>query len=296
MRRNLSFVIPALFIGFWGTVDGAQPLKIRWAYCDTMQVEVYPPDTLFSGLVRVPIYVKHIECDEGGPPPSVLDSLCGVTIPLCYTHTNPTKYCSVSYDWNNLFLYPFPDPLLERSIFRHFISPETDTVRHNWMMSQSQLLSGVEWDYRVLFLDDTSHFWLSAMRTGLEDQMLSATSRVLLATITFRTEDTMTICIDSCFWPPTGRLSFIRGDAFSQTPRANLPYCFSLTYPMLGDMNADGAVNVGDVVYLLNYLYRGGRPPTPQQVGDVNCDGVVDIGDVVRLIGYLYRGEPPPSC
>ena len=295
-KRLLLLAVTTILIGLCGTHAGAQAPRNSWAYCDTMKVEVYPPDTLFSGLVRVAIYVTHIECDEGGPPPSVRDSLMVVSIPLCYTHTNPTKYCSVSWAWNNAFLYPFPDSMLKRSIFRHFISPETDTIKHNWMMSQSQLLSGLEWDHRVLLIDDTSYFRLGAAATGLEDQMLSATSPVLLATITFRTEDTMTICIDSCFWPPSGRLSFTRGDGFEEIPRANLPYCFSLTYPILGDVNADGAVNVGDVVYLVNYLYRGGNPPTPPLVGDVNCDGVVNVGDVVFLINYLFRGGPPPSC
>jgi hypothetical protein len=121
-------------------------------------------------------------------------------------------------------------------------------------------------------------------------------SRILLATISFRVEDTMTICIDSCFWPPTLRLQFVLQDARTFVPEHNLPCCFSLTHPRLGDVNADGAVDVGDVVYLVNYLYRGGPPPTHSEVGDVNCDGVVNIGDVVFLVNYLFRGGEPPNC
>jgi hypothetical protein len=63
-----------------------------------------------------------------------------------------------------------------------------------------------------------------------------------------------------------------------------------------GDVNADFLVDIGDVVYLIGCLYRGGASPAPPEVGDANCDGIVDIGDVVRLIGYLYKGEPPPGC
>lgn len=79
-------------------------------------------------------------------------------------------------------------------------------------------------------------------------------------------------------------------------PRHSLPHCFSLTYPELGDVNANGTIDAGDVVRLLNYLYRGDPNPIPVPVGDVNCDGIVDGGDVVFLINYLFRGGPEPSC
>jgi hypothetical protein len=63
-----------------------------------------------------------------------------------------------------------------------------------------------------------------------------------------------------------------------------------------GDTNMDGVIEPGDVVYLINYLFRDGTPPYPHQAGDCNCDGVVSPGDVVYLINYLFRGWPPPSC
>ena len=63
-----------------------------------------------------------------------------------------------------------------------------------------------------------------------------------------------------------------------------------------GDCNKDGTLGVDDVVYLLNYLYKGGSTPDPLQTGDVNGDGAVDLGDVVYLINYLYRSGPAPSC
>ncbi|UCB52773.1 MAG: dockerin type I repeat-containing protein [Candidatus Zixiibacteriota bacterium] len=63
-----------------------------------------------------------------------------------------------------------------------------------------------------------------------------------------------------------------------------------------GDLNADGIINVGDVVYLVNYLYRGGDEPCPIEAGDVTDDGIVNVGDVVFLVNYLYRGGDPPPC
>ncbi len=63
-----------------------------------------------------------------------------------------------------------------------------------------------------------------------------------------------------------------------------------------GDANGDGVTDLGDVVYLINYIYRDGSPPDPLAAGDVNCDGIVNLGDVVYLINYLFKNGPPPSC
>lgn len=63
-----------------------------------------------------------------------------------------------------------------------------------------------------------------------------------------------------------------------------------------GDANGDGVIDIEDVVYLINYLYRNGDSPNPVEAGDCNCDEIVDLGDVVYLINYLYRGGPPPGC
>jgi hypothetical protein len=65
-------------------------------------------------------------------------------------------------------------------------------------------------------------------------------------------------------------------------------------YFIRGDVTGDGTVDIGDVVLLVNYLYKSGDAPDPISAGDVNCDGVVEVGDVVYLINYLYRGGPPP--
>ena len=63
-----------------------------------------------------------------------------------------------------------------------------------------------------------------------------------------------------------------------------------------GDANGDGSIDIGDVVYLINYLYKYGSAPDPVDAGDCNCDGMVNVGDVVYLVNYLYRGGDPPSC
>ncbi len=61
-----------------------------------------------------------------------------------------------------------------------------------------------------------------------------------------------------------------------------------------GDVNSDWKLNVSDVIYLINYLFKGGPSPNPIESGDVNCDGKVTVSDVVYLINYLFKGGPAP--
>ena len=71
---------------------------------------------------------------------------------------------------------------------------------------------------------------------------------------------------------------------------------FQFTVFVAGDANRDGVINVADIVYLVNYLYRSGDPPDPEAAGDANGDGIVNVADVVYLVNYLYKGGDPPVC
>ena len=70
------------------------------------------------------------------------------------------------------------------------------------------------------------------------------------------------------------------------------------THKNCGDANGDNGVNVGDAVFLINYVFKGGQPPNPLCIGDANGDGGVNVGDAVYLIAYVFRGGPAPvvSC
>ncbi len=61
-----------------------------------------------------------------------------------------------------------------------------------------------------------------------------------------------------------------------------------------GDGNGSGAVDIDDVVYLIQYIFGGGPAPDPIESGDGNCSGFIDIDDVVYLIQYIFNGGHPP--
>lgn len=62
-----------------------------------------------------------------------------------------------------------------------------------------------------------------------------------------------------------------------------------------GDANSDGKVTVSDVIYLINYLFKGGPAPW-FFYSDTNGDGKITVSDVVYLIIYLFKGGSSPLC
>ncbi|MCJ7508134.1 MAG: dockerin type I domain-containing protein [candidate division Zixibacteria bacterium] len=65
---------------------------------------------------------------------------------------------------------------------------------------------------------------------------------------------------------------------------------------IVGDANNDEKLTVSDVIYLINYLFKGGVEPSPWRAGDTSCDGKVNVSDVIYLINYLVKFGPAPGC
>jgi hypothetical protein len=76
------------------------------------------------------------------------------------------------------------------------------------------------------------------------------------------------------------------------------PFSFTMLGFVCGDANANGAVNIADVSYLVAFLFGipTGPPPIPFVAGDENGDGKVNVSDVSYLVAYLFGGGPPPVC
>jgi hypothetical protein len=204
-------------------------------------------------------------------------------------------YCSTSKWWNNAALFPSPDR--ERSIFRHLDGT------NNWMMNLSEQEPGAEWSFRFLDLgNEVSEFMLAMVPTGSADRLFEGGSGVLWLTMTFKIKDSTTICIDTCFWPPSDRLAFANSIAETFIPKiwddylGTEEYCFSVGYGIPGDADGSGIVDISDALYMLNYLFRSGPPPVSFMAGDANCDDDLGILDPLYLLNYLYKGGPPPGC
>jgi len=63
-----------------------------------------------------------------------------------------------------------------------------------------------------------------------------------------------------------------------------------------GDANHSDLVNIQDITYLINFLYKGGAIPPCYYEGDANASLIINIQDITHLINFLYKGGPAPVC
>jgi hypothetical protein len=63
-----------------------------------------------------------------------------------------------------------------------------------------------------------------------------------------------------------------------------------------GDPNNNNVINILDITYLINFVYKGGPAPVPYALcsGDPNGNCVINILDITYLINYVYKGGPAP--
>ena len=207
--------------------------------CDTLHVTCFDCErTPGTGPfhIQVPILVTH---DQTAP----LDSIAGFVIPMSWTRTNPTAFCSLSAYWNtNSTLYLYPD-FSTRSVFRHIVNPadSTDTLMHNRMAHLADDFTGRDWDSRIVDVSTADQYArVSLIATGTADQGWWEGDRVLLYTLTYVVEDSMHICLDSAHWPPTGQLLYTRADARSYVPRHDLPHCIWIGPPRMQVISPNG--------------------------------------------------------
>lgn len=65
---------------------------------------------------------------------------------------------------------------------------------------------------------------------------------------------------------------------------------------MAGNANHDNRISVGDAVFIITYVYRGGPAPVCTEEADVTGNGEIGIGDAVYIITYIFRLGPAPMC
>jgi len=62
-----------------------------------------------------------------------------------------------------------------------------------------------------------------------------------------------------------------------------------------GDLNQDGQANIADVIFLVNYVFKGGIKPFPLFTADVNADCKVNLADIIYYVNYVFKSGPQPK-
>jgi hypothetical protein len=84
------------------------------------------------------------------------------------------------------------------------------------------------------------------------------------------------------------------GDACDNCPAVTNPVQ-DTTITLTGDVNRDASITASDIIYMVNFTFKGGYAPLPCEAsGDANCDGSVTAADVIALVNYVFKSGNPP--
>ncbi len=103
-------------------------------------------------------------------------------------------------------------------------------------------------------------------------------------------------CIGTHAWANPGNFNVMAKAKDTMGAETGYSSIASIHLGVPGDANNDTQVNVGDAVYIIGYVFRGGPAPPILPTADANCDGNINVGDAVFIISYVFRGGPEPGC
>ena len=64
---------------------------------------------------------------------------------------------------------------------------------------------------------------------------------------------------------------------------------------MTGDVNLSGSITSSDIIYLVNFVFKGGPAPEPCVAsGDVNCNAAVTASDVIYMVNHVFKSGDAP--
>ncbi|MBU0985248.1 MAG: thrombospondin type 3 repeat-containing protein, partial [candidate division Zixibacteria bacterium] len=76
--------------------------------------------------------------------------------------------------------------------------------------------------------------------------------------------------------------------------------CASCCVDVLGDVDGSGGppdADIGDLTYMIAYLFMGGQPPPCDEEADIDENGALDIADLTWLISHLFIDfRSLPTC
>ncbi len=96
------------------------------------------------------------------------------------------------------------------------------------------------------------------------------------------------------YWDTSNRFYNLSGE-FNDNSSLDLSSVYTIIGHTSGDLTSDGIVNISDLMFLINYIFKNGINPVPLEAANMNGLGNIDISDLIYLICYLYKDGPAPS-
>lgn len=63
-----------------------------------------------------------------------------------------------------------------------------------------------------------------------------------------------------------------------------------------GDVSSNGDLDISDLTFLVNYLFKSGAAPNPLQAGNIDGSEDINISDLTYFVNYLFKSGPDPVC
>ena len=63
-----------------------------------------------------------------------------------------------------------------------------------------------------------------------------------------------------------------------------------------GDADGNASLNILDVTFIINFLYKNGPAPGCTDQADADGNNSLNILDVTHIINFLYKNGPAPKC
>lgn len=73
--------------------------------------------------------------------------------------------------------------------------------------------------------------------------------------------------------------------------------CFMLSMCAVGvpgDVDGDGGANSGDIIIIVNFIFKSAAMPFGAYTADMNCNGLTTSQDIIKLVNYVFKSGPAP--
>jgi hypothetical protein len=102
-------------------------------------------------------------------------------------------------------------------------------------------------------------------------------------------DDGSNLCLgdeNQLYWPSADEAlnafrAYLHVDGTVQAIQSNL------AFELMGDVNCNGGIDIGDAVCIVNYLVNKNNTVFKDQLADLNGNGGIDIGDAVMIVNIL---------